>query len=76
MFEVSEPYQITKDDGTHHHFFGYYAISPWSADQSKFLCLQTDFQEHYPQATDEAQILLLNLNHPEEDPKVLAQTKG
>src|SRR6056297_2634131 len=76
MFKVSEPYQITKDDEIHHHFFGYYAISPWCADQSKFLCLRTDFQDHYPKPDDQAQILLLDLENPKENPRVLAKTKG
>lgn len=35
--------------GPNHHFFGYYSICPWSADGSKFVCLESTFHDHPPE---------------------------
>ena len=48
--------------GPKHHFFGYYGIPPWNASGKYLLCLETDFQDHFPTAQEAATIGLVDLN--------------
>ena len=70
--KYSQPYQITPNKP--HHFFGYYEISPWSADGRYFVCLETDFQNHMPHIGQKARILLLDLK--ENTDKIIAETQA
>ncbi len=40
--------------GPKHHFFGYYEICPWNANDAYHLCLEVDFQDRPPVAGDVA----------------------
>ncbi len=71
--KMSKPYPITPNNGKH-HFFGYYAISPWSKNGKYFVCLETDFQDHFPKKGEKANILLINLN--ENRSRVIGDTLG
>lgn len=54
--------QITH--GPRHHVFGYIGhcrTIPWSGDGRHVLCLETAFQDRMPTATDEAGVLLLDM---------------
>jgi len=42
--------------GPKHHFFGYYGICPWNKSQRRMVCLQSDFQDHFP-APDEPAVI-------------------
>ncbi|MHA1681561.1 MAG: TolB family protein [Promethearchaeota archaeon] len=57
-----------------HHFFGYYGISPWSADGRYFVCLETDFHDHLPALGEVARVVLLDLH--EGEARVIADTRG
>ena len=70
--QVSEPRQLTPSD--HNHFFGYYEISPWSANGRYFVCLETDFQDHMPRIGEKARILLLDLK--ENTQRILTETQA
>jgi hypothetical protein len=59
--EFSKPYQLTSDYAN--HFFGYYGISPWSANGRYFICLETDFHDHMPLLGEKARILLIDLEN-------------
>ncbi|MHA1453095.1 MAG: TolB family protein [Promethearchaeota archaeon] len=70
--QVSVPRQLTSSD--HHHFFGYYEISPWSANGRYFVCLEADFQNHMPRLGEKARILLLDLK--ENTQRVITETQA
>lgn len=46
--------------GPKHHFFGYYGICPWNKSQSHIVCLESDFQDHFPAADEPASIGLVD----------------
>lgn len=70
--EFSEPIQLTPNGA--HHFFGYYEISPWSANGRYFVCLETDFQDHMPRIGEKSRILLLDLK--DNTQRVLTETQA
>jgi hypothetical protein len=46
--------------GPKHHFFGYYGISPWNRSGKRLVCLESEFQDHLPEATQPAGIGLVD----------------
>ncbi|MDH5398014.1 MAG: hypothetical protein OEX02_07700, partial [Cyclobacteriaceae bacterium] len=42
--------------GPKHHFFGYYDMSPWNRDESKLVCLESEFQHRLPNPGETANI--------------------
>lgn len=46
--------------GPENHFFGYYGMSPWSADESKLVCLQSIFHDRLPTVEEKAKIGLVD----------------
>lgn len=62
--------------GPQHHFFGYIGHVqniPWNKSGRYLLALQTDFQDRLPNATDPAQIVLLDTRN-DYAPRVLDRT--
>jgi hypothetical protein len=60
--------------GPRHHFFGYYGICPWNASGTHLLCLESDFHDRPPAATDKATIGLVDLASGRFEP--LAETRA
>jgi hypothetical protein len=56
---VSDIREVTQ--GPRHHFFGYYGMSPWDATGRYLFCLETDFADRLPEATDRATLVLIDL---------------
>lgn len=54
MFKSNDPIARAVTSGPMHHFFGYYGIQPWDADEKYLLCLETLFHDHVPHAEDKA----------------------
>jgi len=50
-------HQVTS--GPRHHFFGYYGICPWNKSGRYMVCLESDFQDHFPAANEPATIGLI-----------------
>jgi len=46
--------------GPKHHFFGYYGICPWNKSGKVMVCLQSDFQDHFPAPDEPATIGLVD----------------
>jgi len=46
--------------GPKHHFFGYYAVSPWNRKGDKMLCLESGFQNRMPRPNEAATIMEVN----------------
>ena len=46
--------------GPKHHFFGYYGICPWDADEKRLLCLESAFQDRMPRPGETAAIGLVD----------------
>jgi len=42
--------------GPKHHFFGYYAVSPWNRAGDKMICLESEFQNRMPRPNEPATI--------------------
>ena len=51
---ASNPVALTPTNA--HHFFGYYSICPWSADGTRFICLESSFHDHPPEAGETATV--------------------
>ena len=51
----------TLTSGPKHHFFGYYAVSPWNRAGGKMICLESTFQNRMPQPNEPATIIEVNL---------------
>jgi hypothetical protein len=50
----------TLTSGPKHHLFGYYSICPWNHSQTQLVCLESDFQDHLPEAHESAGIGLVD----------------
>ncbi|MBD3188413.1 hypothetical protein GF325_16390 [Candidatus Bathyarchaeota archaeon] len=70
---ISEPFQLSPANGAQ-HFFGYYGISPWNANMSRFVCLETTFHDRMPDPGDEASIICIDTASGEHE--VIATTRG
>ncbi len=46
--------------GPQHHFFGYYGVDAWDPSQRYHLALETDFDDHRPEAGDVAKVGLID----------------
>ena len=54
--------RVSPDDKDSEYFFGYYDKSPWDATGRYMLCMRADNTWSEPDPTNEAEILLLDLN--------------
>jgi hypothetical protein len=71
-----EAHQITH--GPKHHFFGYIGQvqnSPWNKSGRYLVALQTDFQDHFPDPDEAAEIVLLDTQNGYA-PKVVDRTRA
>jgi len=50
----------TLTNGPNHHFFGYYAVSPWNRRGDKMICLESTFQNRMPRPNEPATIVEVN----------------
>ena len=50
----------TLTSGPKHHFFGYYAVSPWNRAGDKMICLETAFQNRMPRPNEPATIVAVD----------------
>ncbi|MFN0101068.1 MAG: hypothetical protein ACKV2U_03140 [Bryobacteraceae bacterium] len=50
----------TLTSGPTHHFFGYYAVSPWNRAGDKMICLESTFQNRMPRPNEPAVIVEVN----------------
>ncbi|MBI2688308.1 MAG: hypothetical protein HYX27_18555 [Acidobacteria bacterium] len=46
--------------GPSHHFFGYYAVSPWNRAGDKMICVESTFQNRMPRPNETADIVEVN----------------
>ena len=46
--------------GPQHHFFGYYAVSPWNEAGNKMICLESTFQNRMPRPNEAAIIVAID----------------
>jgi len=60
--------------GPKHHFFGYYGIYPWNASGTHLLCLESDFHDQPPAASDVAVVGIVELETGKFEP--LAETRA
>jgi len=56
------------------YFFGYYDKSPWDAGGRFMLCMRADDTWSSPASERDAEILLIDTEHPDREPGVLAHT--
>ncbi len=50
----------TLTHGPKHHFFGYYGMSPWNRDETRMVCLESDFHDRLPHPDEKASIGLVD----------------
>lgn len=50
----------TLTSGPNHHFFGYYAVSPWNRAGDKMICVESTFQNRMPRPNEAATIVAVN----------------
>jgi hypothetical protein len=50
----------TLTSGPNHHFFGYYAVSPWNRAGDKMICVESTFQNRMPRPNEAATIVEIN----------------
>lgn len=66
--------RVSPDDATHEYFFGYYDKSPWDATGRYLLCMRADCTWKDVAPAMPAEILLIDTEHLNNAPKVLATT--